>query len=509
MTAGFDDERDDFDPEAWERTHRELSARAEAADAGGDPRVIAPAYVDLAEHLADVADLDEVIEAVLAAREAYFEFDPGSATELIQVIGLLAYLAGDYATAHEALGMGCDELADCDDPKKFAGALNDYGAMSTQIGEYDEADRALESAAQIYVDLGLTEDVAEVRLNLANNQRMSGRRHEAEQTFLELAGFFGEETLRGAMCLASLAATYVESGRPQPAVSAFEQAIEVCDREGDEEHATESRMGLALVLMATGDVRKGEALLAEAIRYFDATGQPDKVAICEYNRANAAVARHDFEVADEAFDAARAGLASAGMHHQLANLEWNRVKRLTTEAAVDPLKSATLGAEAVDTAVAALIAADYQRFQFADARRRARWRDALEHRVTWTFIMTRQLGSVTLMADLIETVLSAGVYGLSGVEANGDPMSVEMDVGIDSEPATAAGADVPAQPEKVAYTHGLGATLLASAELPMAPPPALVDGDGRLLLARQREMAAKLDPYLSTILRSAPRVSIW
>lgn len=510
MSAGSDEQRDEFDTEEWERVRAELYAVANEADVAGDPRAIAAAYVELAEHLADVAGTDEVIDAVLGARDAYAEFDPEAATELLQVIGLIAFRSGDYVTAHEAMGLACDELSEYEDHEKFAGALNDFGTLSTQVGEFDDADRALGLAEQIYLELGTVDDVAEVRLNLANNHRMSGRRQEAEKAFLELVDFFGDATLRAAMCLTSLAATYVESGRPQLAVPAFERAIEICEREGDREHATESRMGLALVFMATGDVARGEELLSEAIRFFEATGKPDKVAICEYNRANAALARHDFSVADEAFAAARDGLAAAGMHHQLANLAWNRVKRLVTEASIDPLRRATLSAEAVDTAVAALIAGDYQRFQFADARRRARWRESLEHRITWTFIMVRQLGSVTLMADLIETVLSGGVHGLVATEADADPLNLDIPLDMTDVRQTVS-TDPFGESGDIAFAmaQGLGATLLDRAELPMAPPPALVDGDGRLLLARQREMAASLDPYLAAVLQGAPRVPIW
>ncbi|WP_241548481.1 tetratricopeptide repeat protein [Gordonia alkanivorans] len=490
--------------EAWVQTLDELDARVQDADASGDPRAIATAYTDLAEHLAGVADREVVMDVLLAAREACLEFDPDRATELVQVVGLLAHSAADYATAAEAFGIACDELSERDDPNQFAGALNDYGTMCTQIGEFDAADKALVLAEEMYLRLGLVAEAAEVRLNLANNHRTSGRRDDAERTFRELVDFFGEDTLRGAMCLASLAATYVDAGGYHLAVEAFDRAIQIFDREDEEAHATETRMSLATVLLLIGEVRRGEELLSEAIRYFDAAELPYKVAMCEYNRANAAAARHDFVAADRAFEAARTGLAAAGMHHHLANLEWNRVKRLLTEAASDPLRAPTLGAEAVDTAVASLIAGDYQRFQFTDAWRRAQWKATLAHRITWTFILARQVGSVTVLADLIETVLSAGVYGLPQVDPNGVP----PDLGDALEPRDDQTIP-PDTPSGFAWTHGLGATLLSTAELPMAPPPALIDGDGRLLLARQREIAAKLDPYLAEVLRNAPRVPIW
>ncbi|MGW0039419.1 tetratricopeptide repeat protein [Gordonia sp. NPDC003376] len=495
-------EDNEFDE--WSRTLDELEARADTADAGGDPREIGPAYLALAEHFAGVADLDLMIDLLLTAREAFEEFDAGRATETMQAVGLVAQRSGDHAKAHMAFGIACDELADRDDPILFAGALNDFGAMCTQVGEFDDADEVLNLAIEIHRECGSEEAAVETRMNLANNLRLAGRRDEAERELHDLIGFFGAESLRGAMCRESLAGLHFESGRPDLSRTEFESAIRVYDRLHDDERATEARLGLALVLTGTGEVARGEKMLAEATAAFTVAGRPDRVAICEYNRANVAVARGDFTAADTAFDAAARGLAEAGMHHQVANLQWNRVKRLTLEASTNPLSRDTLAAEAVDTAVSALIAADYERFQFADADHRAQWRATLDHRVTMTFSLAHAFGSTTLIADLIESTLNAGVHGLRGGDESDEPASLDL-----SPRQRKAMTDLPDDPSSPAWTHGVAATLLDSAELPMTPPPALVDGDGRVLLARQRAMAAAFDPDLAEILEAAPRVPIW
>lgn len=494
---------EDAEYEEWARTLDELDSRAVKAEEAGDPREAAAAYVALAEHIAGEVDVSDVIDVLLAAREAYQQFDPARATEMVQVVGGLASSSGDNETARTAFGIACDELAESGDDEAFAGALNDLGAMCMQLGEFDDADYVLSASIDLYLQHGMVDDAAEVRLNLANNHRSSGRREDAEREFLELTTYFGGDTVKGAICRESLAGLYTESGRPYLARDEFEKAIAVYEQHGEEVHVAMARAGLATVLIGIGQDRRGDELLTTASAWFAEHQQPDKVAVCEYNRASAAIARRDYQAADVAFDAAAKGLAEAGMHHQLANLQWNRVKRLTMEAAGDPLRAPTLGAEAVDIAIASLIAGDYERFQFADSWRRGQWRATLEHRITWTFLMAYSLGSAQLTADLIESVLNAGVYGLTSAPESDDP--VALDLTVERGPLPPADEDT----SELATTLGMAATLLATAELPMTPPPALVDGTGRVLLQRQRDIAAALDPDLARTLEAVPRVAVW
>lgn len=498
------DAEDEADAE-WERTLAELDARAMAAEGSGDPSEIGPAFLAIAEHVAGVIDADELIELILTARDAYQRFDPGQATKTLQVAGAVANSAGDYEWARAAFWTVCEELSERDDPAMLAGAMNDFGALCTQLGDYDEADEALTAAIEIYDDLEMLHDAAEVRINLANNHQLSGRIAEAEQLFTDLHRYFGENSVHGATCLHSLGALYGMTGQNHLARSALEGAVGVLEKHGEEAQLADARMNLGWVLIACGETGRGEQLLAEQVMYFEEIGRPDKVAACEYNRANAAVMRGEFSVADNAFAAAAKGLAAAGLHHQLSRLQWSRVKRLTMEAAVNPANAARLSAEAVDTAIAAVIAADYERFQFSEPWRRARWRETLDHRITMTYAMCYSMGSASLTADLIELVLNAGVYQVAAASAgNVAAESLDTDFG-DRSGSQCVGDGSPSR----ALTLGAAATLLSTDELPMAPPPTLVDGDGRVLLERQRRMAAELDPGLAEVLATSPRVQVW
>lgn len=51
--------------------------------------------------------------------------------------------------------------------------------------------------------------------------------------------------------------------------------------------------------------------------------------------------------------------------------------------------------------------------------------------------------------------------------------------------------------------------VLATPVLALAPPPAVVDTNGREILGARRELAAALDPDLRGTLTGAPRVEAW
>ncbi|MFT4127075.1 MAG: tetratricopeptide repeat protein [Gordonia sp. (in: high G+C Gram-positive bacteria)] len=491
------DEPDD-DPEviAWSNTLDELDAQATESENSGDPRLIAETHWALAEHIVGVVDFEVFCEIALTAREAFGEVDAESAAQCTTAIGLAANAAGDFETARSAFETAADEWAELGNLGHCADALDAAGQMSIELGDYDEAERIFGETTALYRRLGNTDAVTETRLNLANVHRLTGRRAEAERELLALSTTFPTDSEYGAACYTALGAIYSETQRPYLAIPAFEQAMAILESLGSGAHLNECRMNLAWVFQSVGDPR-GDQLMQIARQEFAAAGRTDQVALCDYNQAITLALRGDFAAADQTFDAAAQGLSAAGLHHQLAHLQWNRVKRLLLEGTSNPLRQDALVAEAVDTAISALIAADYQRFQFRDARRRADWTAKLEHRITWTFAMVKQFGSKSLLADLIESVISAGVYGAAD---HSDPGFADFDP---------TPVDAPADDSGPAMTLGAATTLLAGATLPLAPPPALVDGAGRLLLARQRAMAAALDPDLAEILDNAPRVPIW
>ncbi|MGB3707024.1 tetratricopeptide repeat protein [Gordonia sp. (in: high G+C Gram-positive bacteria)] len=512
------EDEEDREVEAWSNTLDELDARAVATVESGDPRQIAAAHWALAEHIAGIVDSEVVIDILLTAREAYEEFDAAEAAKCAVSIGTVAYQASDLDTAFDAFSVAAEEFLELRDMEQFADAANTFGALALQLGEYAAAEDALGDAIEVYRDRAQPNEAAEAMVNLSNVYRMSGRPELAEKQLKELSAWFvaesavtesagatgvgadGAGSLRKRSCDQSLAGLYVETGRPHLALPLLERSLRDAEQYGSVDEALESRMNLGLVLIYSGQADRGEALMKEARSRFLEGGHPEKAAACDYNLAFSYSLRGAFGASDDAFKSAAKGLYDSGQFHQLANLQWNRVKRLFLQATAEPAAQPTLAAEAVDTAISALIAADYQRFQYVDARRRAEWTQKLDHRLTWTFLTAYKLGSKVLMADLIESAINVGVYGSSdgGVDdfVPFDPTSV-------SQPsATDRSGDL-------AESLGGAATLLGSAVLPLSPPPILVGGDGRVILARQREMAASLDPRIGDHLANAPQVAAW
>lgn len=495
------------DPEvvAWQIRYDELDAAAAAALDAGDPHQIGPACVDLADHLFDAAAYGEAIELLHLARDAYIESgDDELPTRCAMSIGLVANHSGDLPLAQDAFRVALDEWEDLQNLEFAAGAANNYGTVSLRRGEYAEATEALVLAISYYQEVSNAGAIPEVRVNLGNVYRLTGRFAEAQTEFLSARTFFDDsDHYRRAQCDASLGALYTENKRPKQARAAFESAIETFARFEAVDDIRDCELGLAHLKMMSGDTKGARDLFVEVRKHFDDSGAHDKAAAADYNMANMYALAGEFTLADNAFDAAAAGLGAAGLHHQLANLQWNKTKRLLLEASRAEYGSDALAAQALDSAVSSLIATEHQRFQFVDVRRRQEWSQMLAERVATTFAMIDMLGSTALLADLIDTAINAGVH-------TNDPVSSHQPAfaAWDDAQANPAGTDNSGPSDGFALTMA-AVTLLTSAVLPMDPPPALLSDGGRVMLERQRDMAAQLDPALGQALRSAPRVSAW
>lgn len=492
-------EDEDREVAEWSATLDELDARAEASVQSGDPREIAEAHLALAEHLVGIAEFDTIVDLLITAREAYQEFDAVSAARCAVSVGLVAVEVGELDVAYDAFMTSAEEFAELKEWHLYAEAANNTGSIGLRLGDYAAAETALDDAIAVYTDLGLVDEIADVRINLANVYRLSGRPEKAEAELLDLRRQVPAKSLAARACVQSLAGLYAETGRAYLAVPLLEQGYLDAQSDGSEEEVLDARMNTGMGLLTAGHQRRGLQLLEEARQAFVDAGRPDKAAACEYNLATGYALQGDYASSDRAYETAARGLIDAGLAHQAANLQWNRVKRLFLQAAAEPAGRAARTAEAVDTAISALIAADYQRFQFADARRRAEWTELLSHRLTWTFLTAYKMGSKSLMADLIESAVNVGVYGAEGSAA-------EM-VRLDMSPARQISTDF--GPDGLAMAMGGAATLLASAVLPQSPPPTLVTASGRTVLGRQRAMVARLDPRLADVLEKVPRVTVW
>ena len=489
----------------WERTFNELDERAAALkDAGGAE--FGSTLVDLADHVYGLVPDEDVVELLLQAREVYLTTDPEAAARCAFTIGLLAHDSGDAVLAQDAFAVARDSAVDLGDRELQAEAANNFGTAAIVTGDYQAAEIALEESTALYRDLGLDAEATDARFNLASVYRLTGQRDRAEYEFKALWLTYPAGSSEAGKCAASLGGLYMESERYEEATKEFARAAEVFTAIGAEVDALECEVGAASVRMMLGELGPAISSLKHARQQFHDIGRPDRTAVCDYSLALCFTLRSEFRAADEAFEAARVGLVRTEQHHHLANLMWNRAKRFLTEAAADASRRDALSSEGVDTMVASLFAIDSQRFQFRDSIRRIQWAETYAERLATTFTIAYRLGLHDVLIDLVESGINSGVYGIDGdTDAAPDDRSL---VGLDDGDGAMAPNAVPGS-EDVATNLGT-ATLLATALLPLAPPPALlVPSTGTIVQDRQRRIAAAVDPYLREMLEALPAVALW
>lgn len=286
------------------------------------------------------------------------------------------------------------------------------------------------------------------------------------------------------------------------------------------------------VVHSDGQASASDDLLAQianvqrARAHWDSVGQPVRVAVCHRRIAELWARLGDFDSADEHFEAARRGLALEGMHHYQANIQWRRVRRYLDEAASveqsasENERRVELVRQAVDAAVSSYIATEYERFQsVADDDE---WEVLADQRLASTFDIAYSLGTVELVAELIDCGINSGIHRAAPPESEGLPAEPARSGLVEpvARPALVKPIESPASQEQhadgfdpIAMSLGAAARLLDSSRLKAEPPPALLypagGGTKRLGLRTQRELAAGLDPDLERILRSVPEIDAW
>ena len=500
---------DDADREyaEWKQRADELDDAAAASIDTGDARLIGQAFTDLAVHLMGLVAEDEVVEYLLIARDAWIDAEQyQDATECLAAAAHLVLQSGNYEDAAIGFETCMEEYREIGEEKWAAEAANNLGSVLSQIGQFSRAEEVLTSAIDFYRRNGMLDDIPEVQVNLGGLYGITGRIADAKRELTTAREHFDRIGQQKNSATASMALAGIHMQNPfrlylarretEKAIDIF-SALELIDDQRDAE------VVLAYCLAMVGEWTRANALYDGARQYYVEVGRPDKAAAVDYNLANMYVALQQFDRADAAFESAAKGLADAGQHHQLSRLEWNRVKRYFTEAAVNSADRAALTRHAVDAALTSLIAADYERFQFVSPRRRADWASSLRDRTAMTFSIVATFGDAALVADLIEWGINGGVYGVPDADAPSDsePVLENLDDGFGDALRSADVGDA-------AMTMG-AVNLLARPDLPMAPPPALVGVDGTVMLGRYREMAAKIDPDVDRLLATVPSVAAW
>lgn len=428
---------------------------------------------------------------------------------------------GDHAQAMLFCGAAVVAYLGIDNAAAAADAALWFGASALHMGEFAEAESAVTSALTVFSRLSMQRAAADARMALGRVYVAVGRETEAEVQFQRALRFFDDyprdDTMRIHWARASveLADIAVLRGQRDVAREHLRRAMPIFANAQLADDYHDAAIVLAdCVLQSAEDP---EQLLISARTYFADRGQIAQVADADFTLAVLYSHRRHFASADVRFDLAESGLRKTKQFHQLANLQWNRAERYraerdTVEQGADRRLSLSgahdLGRRIVDTAVSALIAADFERFQFVDANRRRGWSQKLKSRTVATFDEVHRSGDVTMLADLIEWAISGGVH------VDEKPATVGPDFDdFDKRPAARRQVDhrqsLPLEVASAAAVVLGASALIDTDDLPMAPPPILLAEGGRVILGAQRDIAASLDPELSEATDAAPSVAVW
>ncbi|PRY01610.1 AfsR/SARP family transcriptional regulator [Allonocardiopsis opalescens] len=243
----------------------------------GDEIGQARAHINLAgvfERMGRYADAVHVSEQALVWMRS--TGDRRREAMLLGNISHLNYLLGNYREAvsysHAALDIEIPGWASTR-PR----ALRTLGAVSVRTGDYDAARRHLESALEMFDDLGDPAGEAFTRSHLGVVQRELGDLDAAVKSHLAALEACERSAQRVAEAdvLNELGATYARAGRFTEAQESHERALLLA--RGRQERYAEGYavLGLGRLLSMSGEIAKAEPLLREALETFAELGVPE------------------------------------------------------------------------------------------------------------------------------------------------------------------------------------------------------------------------------------------
>lgn len=396
-----------------------------------------------------------------------------------------------------------------DDPAGTAVAAARFGESALEMGEFPEAEEALTTAEATFRYLERDDDVARVRMVLGRVRFATGSYRTAVAQLQKAIDHFSPKRdrpsrLEWARATADLAEVELAQNNLRRASKQLGEALEVFIDCGSTDDEFDARIALASVRGSS--IVDAEADLLEARAHFATRRRTDRVADVDFRLSALYSGAGDFTKADAAFDAAADGLRAARQYHQLANLQWNRAERYRAESDSREDADDQLTGTMIDSAVSAVVAADFERFQFVDVGRRVEWAHRLRTRLASSFALAHDAGRMDVVADLIEWAINRGVHGDEEPATVGPDFEAFDKRRVARRRVDGRRDDVSSNP--IDLTMG-AANLLDNDELPLAPPPTLLAENDRVILHRQRSLAASLDPELRDAMASAPTVEAW
>jgi DNA-binding CsgD family transcriptional regulator/tetratricopeptide (TPR) repeat protein len=235
-------------------------------------------------------------------RRAGIEVQTLSAAHLkvLNGIGVLARLAGDFPAAGQALESGLTIARETGDQSAVAKTLNNLGAMAMIRGDYGDARRFLEEGLTIRRKLGLELDVGHSLTQLGNVAMTEGNYAEARRLHSEglaIKRRAGDKQGIG-QALHSLATIALREGDYSEARRLDEETLAIARDLGNRQGMAYSLRDLGKLACEQGDYARAHAAFLESLALFqelenlmpiiecvigiarvtDRTGQPDAAA---------------------------------------------------------------------------------------------------------------------------------------------------------------------------------------------------------------------------------------
>ncbi|WP_054815328.1 tetratricopeptide repeat protein [Nocardia arizonensis] len=480
----------------------------------------------------------EVAEALRIFEHAARTGDGGLRQSALINAASMADELGEHATALGWYRQALAELPEAAVEKRVSALIN-YSQALQHVGDLGQAQDALERAREL---LGGGEEFGSLRVAcLLSLCAVAFHRGRWTRT-IELATESLDAAVRFAPHLAghplsNLAGAYFETGNRDLAVDFARQALAAFESARDANGVAETRQNLATMLLRMNRPDAAEPLLRAAQEYFEraglghragigrktlgflAEGRGDRAAAgdCysrahEYFRSSGAVLdaadvevrlatlafhRGDIARGEELLATAFRAYAERGLGLHCAQIDFWHAALLETVVDAAPAPDPVLLSAATDLAVTAAVAIDAVRHTFGNGGQREQWNRAVADpamRLAFRFAYLR--GDAALLVDLIETQCAGATLNISAPADDRAPARLPLDLleppapGPPEDDGVAtlmAGTASPADPRAGANALQLGAALaevVASAGLPVAPPPRLAVGsDGHIALA--------------------------
>lgn len=426
-------------------------------------------------------------EPCAAAAVSDHRGDPARAAHANLVHASILRELGRYADAAVRVDEAFEVASGRGDAVQAARARHIRGLLHLESGRVAQAVADLEHATGELTQDGEPSHLAACGADLAVAYRRSGRSAEAVALLHRLLDESPVPQLE-AMLRLNLGTALCDRGDEAAAVDEFTRARE---RYRERHHVTgvaTCDLNLAELLVRAGRLDEAERSLAAAIEPVRANGDQALLAHTLGARARVSQRRSRFTDAQNDFEEARAIQFALGRLVDVARCD-------LALAILDRERAITAGEPEFDDEllrryVPAVLYLDGRRHQFARAADRQAWATQVRGYFGGALEAADRLGDERLMAELIEVAINSGVH--TATTGTGPPsvMSVRPTSGVGGadRPALHEPGD-PRDAEGSAMSTGGGLSLVASAVLPMRPPPRLVMPGGHLALSPYVELA--------------------